>query len=98
MGEALARTSRSKIAAGVRGDNWSEGRLRCRWTFSSRLTLEFKIHSFQCAPGPGLSPQKRSGLALFGPPRGFQGEGADLMEQLGDLVLVLAIPAIGVIQ
>jgi len=34
MGEALARTSNSKIAAGVREDNWSEGRLRCRWTVS----------------------------------------------------------------
>src|ERR1700676_1207916 len=28
---AIARTSRSKIAGGVRGDNWSEGRLRCSW-------------------------------------------------------------------
>jgi len=36
LGEALARTSRSKIAAGVRGDNWSEGRLRCRWTNDGR--------------------------------------------------------------
>jgi hypothetical protein len=26
-----ARTSKSKIAGGVRGDNWSEGRLRGRW-------------------------------------------------------------------
>ena len=30
LGEALARSSKSKIAGGVRGDNWSE-RLRCRW-------------------------------------------------------------------
>src|ERR1700720_1810432 len=29
LGEALVRTSRETIAGGVRGDNWSEGRLRC---------------------------------------------------------------------
>jgi hypothetical protein len=45
VGEALARTSRSKIAGGVRGDNWSEGRLRCRWTVSSRFYREFKIRA-----------------------------------------------------
>jgi hypothetical protein len=42
VGEALARTSRSKIAAGVRGNNWSEGRLKCRWTNSWRSYREFK--------------------------------------------------------
>ena len=29
--KALVRASGSKIAGGVRGDNWSEGRLRCSW-------------------------------------------------------------------
>jgi len=29
--EALVRTSGSKIASGVLGDNWSEGRFGCRW-------------------------------------------------------------------
>jgi hypothetical protein len=33
--EALARTSKSKIAGGVRRDNWSEGWLRCSWPSSS---------------------------------------------------------------
>ena len=28
LGEALARTSASTIAGGVRADNWSEGRLK----------------------------------------------------------------------
>jgi len=31
LGEALARTSASTIAGGVRADNWSEGRLKFRW-------------------------------------------------------------------
>ena len=29
--EALVRMSGSKIAAGVLGDNWSEGLFGCRW-------------------------------------------------------------------
>src|SRR6267142_2437213 len=59
-GRGMARTSRWKIAAGVRGDNWSEGRLRCKWTNSWTPYINSPAMKEENLPSDVFRPGRRT--------------------------------------